>query len=355
MFGVLLCCLLAQEHCCYSVTLFFIVHTYYMCRNGQKYEESLAIYDGGGWGWWWRRCLVVMVVGRLGGGEDDWINILNPTDIIELLNGEQLWTNILTLSQVSLGIMGGRPGASTYLIGVQEDKVFSILIPMKFNSTKQVKIAECGLSYIVVAIMGPQRSDPDMLEAKDRVGTRQRCLHAHWMSTSVKCFSVLKPGGLLFFTDYGNGLYDMTMLHFEADQRVGCRQTGQAFRLDAAKQKATELEADGNDDLDFGLNILAMKNRDGQKSCPHPKLSNDQDGVDSDLLDLTDSDNVEDEDEYDQLPLFKPLKKPFSTSMITGLLSVETTDRHRPGLFVDLVKIVTDISVAVESGEFDTE
>ncbi|GJZ75594.1 hypothetical protein Tco_0640059 [Tanacetum coccineum] len=24
------------------------------------------------------------------------------------------------------------------------------------------------------------------------------------MSTSVKCFSVLKPGGLLFFMDYGN-------------------------------------------------------------------------------------------------------------------------------------------------------
>ncbi|GJT92107.1 hypothetical protein Tco_1080952 [Tanacetum coccineum] len=274
------------------------------------------------------------------------------------------------------------------------------------------------------------------------------------------------------------GLYDMTMLRFEADQRVGfreykrvdvtcsyffsldstrdlflrvgfieveleycCRQTGQAFRLDVAKQKATELEADGNDDLDFGLNILAMqvvgdmrmmrpsllnpvflvenhqscrKNRDGQKvlqngqtwrpqlfllcssmkilneansiqkaqepfdsrkifgfrvlspqlpymlslmlqSCPHPKLSNDQDGVDSDLVDLTDSDNVEDEDEYDQHPPFKPPKKPFSTSMITGLLSVETTDRHRPGLFVDLVKIVTDISVAVESGEFDSD
>lgn len=32
---------------------------------------------------------------------------------------------------------------------------------------------------------------------------------------------------------------------------------------------------------------------------------------------------------------------------------METADR--PGLLVDLVKIVTDISVAVESGEFDTE
>lgn len=36
-----------------------------------------------------------------------------------------------------------------------------------------------------------------------------------------------------------------------------------------------------------------------------------------------------------------------------SLLYVETVDR--PGLLVDIVKIVTDISVAVESGEFDTE
>lgn len=36
-----------------------------------------------------------------------------------------------------------------------------------------------------------------------------------------------------------------------------------------------------------------------------------------------------------------------------SLLSVETADR--PGLLVDLVKIFTDVNVAVESGEFDTE
>ncbi|MFS7940365.1 putative ACT domain-containing protein ACR1-12 [Helianthus anomalus] len=36
-----------------------------------------------------------------------------------------------------------------------------------------------------------------------------------------------------------------------------------------------------------------------------------------------------------------------------SLLVVETADR--PGLLVDLVRIVTDINVAVESGEFDTE
>lgn len=36
-----------------------------------------------------------------------------------------------------------------------------------------------------------------------------------------------------------------------------------------------------------------------------------------------------------------------------SLLCVETVDR--PGLLVDLVKIITDINIAVESGEFDTE
>ncbi|CAA0816508.1 ACT domain-containing protein ACR11 [Striga hermonthica] len=36
-----------------------------------------------------------------------------------------------------------------------------------------------------------------------------------------------------------------------------------------------------------------------------------------------------------------------------SLLSVETADR--PGLLVDLVKIITDINITVKSGEFDTE
>ncbi|GMQ09388.1 hypothetical protein CsSME_00052781 [Camellia sinensis var. sinensis] len=36
-----------------------------------------------------------------------------------------------------------------------------------------------------------------------------------------------------------------------------------------------------------------------------------------------------------------------------SLLYVETADR--PGLLVDIVTIITDISIAVESGEFDTE
>lgn len=40
-------------------------------------------------------------------------------------------------------------------------------------------------------------------------------------------------------------------------------------------------------------------------------------------------------------------------SLFFSLLYVETADR--PGLLVDLVKIITDINITVESGEFDTE
>ncbi|GJZ57693.1 translocase of chloroplast 159, chloroplastic [Tanacetum coccineum] len=570
---------------------------------GLVVEEVLGS-DGGGEAWWWGGLVAAKMIGGGGSGR---INILNPKDIIKLLNGEQLWTNILTLSQVSLGILGGRPGASTYLIGVQEDKVF-YLDPHEVQQqvkrypshetikdvtkwTKSSRILLMALSFTSFLIAVPK------CESFDTYPRTYDLLHAAGLYSieQKRLRTELELGREAFMH---TGLYDMTMLRFEADQRVGFReykrvdvtrsyffsldstrdlflrvgfieveleyccvksvnrrrQTGQAFRLDAAKQKAAEVEADGSDDLDFGLNILAIgkagvgksatinsifgedktsisafqpatgsvkeisgmvggvpirvfdirvqsstigawkittslglaiwksvivtlthgrstppegsneltlsyemfvtqrshvvqqaisqavgdmrmmspslmnpvslvenhqscrKNRDGQKvlpngqtwrpqllllcysmkilneanslqkpqepfdsrklfgfrvrspplpymlslmlqSRPHPKLSNDQDGADSDadLADLTDSDNEEDEDEYDQLPPFKPLKKPFSTSMITGLLSVETTDRHRPGLFVDLVKIVTDISVAVESGEFDTE
>ncbi|CAN4126325.1 unnamed protein product [Withania somnifera] len=45
----------------------------------------------------------------------------------------------------------------------------------------------------------------------------------HRMSRAItECFFVLKPGGLLLFRDYG--LYDMTMLRFEPEQRVGYRE-----------------------------------------------------------------------------------------------------------------------------------
>ncbi|XP_078427620.1 methyltransferase family protein [Wolffia australiana] len=55
------------------------------------------------------------------------------------------------------------------------------------------------------------------------------------------CFSVLKPGGLLFFRDYG--LYDMTMLRFPPAQRVGFREYRRCdgtlsyfFSLDVARR-----------------------------------------------------------------------------------------------------------------------
>lgn len=43
----------------------------------------------------------------------------------------------------------------------------------------------------------------------------------------------------------------------------------------------------------------------------------------------------------------------FLISDFCSLLTVESADR--PGLLVDLVKIITDINITVESGEFDTE
>ncbi|XP_062001916.1 uncharacterized protein LOC133719760 isoform X1 [Rosa rugosa] len=43
------------------------------------------------------------------------------------------------------------------------------------------------------------------------------------MPKSIKeCFSVMRPGGMLLFRDYG--LYDMSMLRFEMDKRVGFRE-----------------------------------------------------------------------------------------------------------------------------------
>lgn len=56
-------------------------------------------------------------------------------------------------------------------------------------------------------------------------------------------------------------------------------------------------------------------------------------------------------------PLSDPLREQVEVNskmhLFCSLLCVETADR--PGLIVDLVKIITDINVDVESGEFDTE
>ncbi|GJV08800.1 ribonuclease H-like domain-containing protein [Tanacetum coccineum] len=177
------------------------------------------------------------------------------------------------------------------------------------------------------------------------------------MSTAVaESFSGLKPG-----------LCDMTMLRFEADQRVRFREYKHVdvtrsyfFSLDSTRdiflgagfievdleyccvksvnrckqktihrvwvhgkfqkpmshivqQAISQAVGDMRMMSPSLMNSVSLvenyqscrKNRDGQKSRPHTKHSNDQDGDDSDadLADLTDLDNEEDEDEYDQLPL----------------------------------------------------
>lgn len=67
------------------------------------------------------------------------------------------------------------------------------------------------------------------------------------MPTAIsECFSVLKPGGLLLFRDYG--LYDMTMLRFESNQKVGFREYKRSdgtrsyfFSLDSVRALFTDV------------------------------------------------------------------------------------------------------------------
>ncbi|XP_021860659.1 uncharacterized protein [Spinacia oleracea] len=73
------------------------------------------------------------------------------------------------------------------------------------------------------------------------------------MVAAVKeCFSVLKPGGMLFFRDYG--LYDMTMLRFEPDKRVGFRHY---MRADGTLSYFFDL--DGGRNLFLGVGFIELE------------------------------------------------------------------------------------------------
>ncbi|XP_021773224.1 methyltransferase-like protein 6 isoform X1 [Chenopodium quinoa] len=75
------------------------------------------------------------------------------------------------------------------------------------------------------------------------------------MATAImECFSVLKPGGLLFFRDYG--LYDMTMLRFEPDKRVGFRHY---MRSDGTLSYFFDLDGARNLFVGVGFNELELE------------------------------------------------------------------------------------------------
>ncbi|KAK6646252.1 hypothetical protein PHAVU_L001632 [Phaseolus vulgaris] len=75
------------------------------------------------------------------------------------------------------------------------------------------------------------------------------------MPKSVKeCFFVLKPGGMVFFRDYG--LYDMTMLRFEQDKRVGFREY---MRSDGTRSYFFCLDAVRNLFLGAGFTELELE------------------------------------------------------------------------------------------------
>ncbi|GMG99586.1 hypothetical protein Nepgr_001426 [Nepenthes gracilis] len=82
----------------------------------------------------------------------------------------------------------------------------------------------------------------------------------------TECFSVLKPGGMLFFRDYG--LYDMTMFRFDSEKRLGFREYMRSdgtrsyfFSLDAVRDLFvgagfTEVELDYFSETKMKLSLL---------------------------------------------------------------------------------------------------
>ncbi|XP_057424483.1 uncharacterized protein LOC130718052 [Lotus japonicus] len=74
------------------------------------------------------------------------------------------------------------------------------------------------------------------------------------MPRSIKeCFTVLKPGGMVLLRDYG--LYDMTMLRFEPDKRVGFREY---MRSDGTRSYFFTLEIVRNLFLNAGFTELEL-------------------------------------------------------------------------------------------------
>nr|CAB3456394.1 unnamed protein product [Digitaria exilis] len=104
--------------------------------------------------------------------------------------------------------------------------------PELTNSKACAKILEvgCGNGSTAVSILRSSGGitvfacdcSEDTLERANEIFTLSAIPFAIMPSTIQQCVSVLKPGGLLLFRDYG--LYDMTMLRFLPHQRVGFRE-----------------------------------------------------------------------------------------------------------------------------------
>uniref|UniRef100_A0A7N0V1C2 tRNA N(3)-methylcytidine methyltransferase n=1 Tax=Kalanchoe fedtschenkoi TaxID=63787 RepID=A0A7N0V1C2_KALFE len=84
----------------------------------------------------------------------------------------------------------------------------------------------------------------------------------------TECFNALKPGGLIFFRDYG--LYDMTMLRFDPSQKLGAREYVRSdgtlsyfFCLDTVRKLFTDV---GFKELDLDYCCVKSVNRRKGKS-----------------------------------------------------------------------------------------
>ncbi|KAF9606146.1 hypothetical protein IFM89_023199 [Coptis chinensis] len=87
---------------------------------------------------------------------------------------------------------------------------------------KKGKCCIGGMDFVTMAICLGKTHLAIFLDDNETIFTLSAVPFQSMVTAIVECLSVLKPGGLLLFRDYG--LYDMTMLRFEPNKRVGFRE-----------------------------------------------------------------------------------------------------------------------------------